>query len=438
MESTASSSDLLIATVLLDVAVVLAVGALLGRCVRRLRQPAIIGEILAGILLGPSLLGLLPGNPSAWLFPAEARSYLSVIAQVGLALFMFLIGWEFNPNVLARRRGTAAAVSIGSITISFGMGIALATLLYSRHDVVGVHHVGFVEFALFLGVAMSITAFPVLARILAERGLTGTRVGSIALVSASIDDVVAWCLLALVAAIATAGGPGDLVQMLGLLAVYLIVLVSVVRPVLARLVRRWTGELASPYLLAVVLALVLVSAYATTWIGLHAIFGAFCVGLIMPREPVAVMRELVRRPLENVSEVLLPVFFIVTGLSVDIGGLTLTNCLELVAITLVACTGKLAGAIVPAVSLGMSWREAGVLGVLVNTRGLTELIVLNVGVQLAVLDTQMYTMMVIMALVTTALAGPLIRGPQPAPERALNSERTGLAIDAPPVGSATG
>jgi Kef-type K+ transport system membrane component KefB len=405
MESPANHSELLIATVLLDIGLVLATGALLGRWVRRLRQPAVIGEIIAGVALGPSLLGLLPGNPTAWLFPAEGRPYLSAVAQIGLALFMFLIGSEFDPALLRSHRGTAAAVSIGSITVSFGLGVALATLLYDRHDTVGVHHVGFTEFALFLGVAMSITAFPVLARILVEKRLTGTGVGSIALVSAAIDDVLAWCLLAVITAIATASGPLDLVRMLILLAVFLTVLRTVVRPFLLFMTRRY----ATTHLLVAVVAVVFLAAYATTWIGLHAIFGAFCIGLVMPREPAAELRERVRRPLEHVSVVLLPVFFIVTGLGVDIDGLTATNLLELVAIVLVACVGKLVGAIVPAVSFGMSWRDAGTLGILVNTRGLTELVVLSVGLQLGVLDRQMFTMMVLMALITTALAGPLIR-----------------------------
>jgi Kef-type K+ transport system membrane component KefB len=422
VESPASHSELLIGTVLLDIALVLAAGALLGRWVRRLRQPAVIGEILAGIALGPSLLGLLPGNPTAWLFPAEARPYLSAVAQIGLALFMFLIGWEFDPATLRRHRGTAAAVSIGSITVSFGMGLALATVLYHRHDTVGAGRVGFTEFALFLGVAMSITAFPVLARILAERNLTGTQVGSLALVSAAIDDVLAWCLLALVAAVATASGPLELVRMLILLAVFLALLTTVVRPFLAFMARRHT----TTHLLVAVVVVVFLSAYATTWIGLHAIFGAFCAGLVMPRRPAKELRERVRRPLEHVSMVLLPVFFIVTGLGVDIGGLTAANLLELAAIVLVACAGKLIGAIVPAVSLGMSWRDAGTLGILVNTRGLTELVVLNVGLQLAVLDQQMFTMLVLMALITTALAGPLIRsGATPAIPAAPASVNTG-------------
>lgn len=425
MHSPASPFDLIIGKVLLDIALVLVVGAVLGRLLRRLRQPVVIGEILAGIALGPSLLGLLPGNPTDVLFPPEVRPYLQVIAQVGLALFMFLIGWEFNPAALAKRQHMAIAVSTGSIVVSFGLGLGLASLLYTRHDSVGIKHVSPVAFALFIAVAMSITAFPVLARILAERGLTGTRVGSIALVSAAIDDVIAWCLLAFVAAITTASGPGQLLQMLGLLAGYLAVLITVVRPLLAALVRRWACTRRATHLLVLVVAVVLVSAYATTWIGLHAIFGAFCVGLIMPREPMEVLRARVRQPLENTSGVLLPVFFIVTGLGVNIGALSWTNVLELVAIITVACIGKLTGAIVPARALGMSWRDAGTLGILVNTRGLTELIVLSVGVQLAVLDGQMFTMMVLMALVTTAMAGPLIR-----PVRQLEGDTAAAPISA--------
>jgi Kef-type K+ transport system membrane component KefB len=298
MESLASRSELLIATVMIDIAIILALGTLLGRLVRRWRQPAVIGEILAGIMLGPSLLGLLPGDLDAKIFPSEARPFLAAVAQLGLLLFMFLIGWEVNPRLLDRRRGTAAAVSIGSVALSFGLGVALATVLYGRHHTVASHRVSFVAFALFMGAAMSITAFPVLARILAERGLTGTRVGALALASAAIDDIVAWCLLDLVAAVATARGPEDLVQVLVLLVVYLAVLALVVRPLLAAVVRRCTGTRSAPYLVVVVIGAVFASSYATTWIGLHAIFGAFCLGIIMPREPAEKLRELIQRPLE--------------------------------------------------------------------------------------------------------------------------------------------
>lgn len=409
MKSIASHSDLIIAAVVADIGIVLLVGALLGRWSRPLRQPAVIGEILAGIALGPSVLGLLPGHLTTQLFPLEARPYLSAIAQVGLLLFMFVIGWEFDHRLLARRRSMAASVSLSSIALAFGLGVALATVLYMHHSSVKGHHVAFTAFALFLGAAMSITAFPVLARILAERGLTHTPIGALALASAAIDDVLAWCMLAFVAAIATARSGMDLIQVAVLAAVYVAVMALVVRPLLAALVRRFTRDKLSPYLVVIIAAGVFLSSYATTWIGIHAIFGAFAFGFIMPRQPAQLLQEGLRRPLDHASLILLPVFFIVTGLGVNIAALTARNYLELAAIILVACAGKMIGAVAPARAFGMPWRDVGMLGLLMNTRGLTELIVLNVGVGLGVLDGQMYTMMVVMALVTTTMAGPLLR-----------------------------
>lgn len=416
METIASHSDLIIAAVVADIALVLLVGTLLGRWMRPLRQPAVIGEILAGIMLGPSVLGLLPGHLTTQLFPLEARPYLSAIAQVGLLLFMFVIGWEFDHRLLARRRSMAASVSLSSIALAFGLGIVLASVIYSHHSTVKGQHVPFVAFALFLGAAMSITAFPVLARILAERRLTHTRIGAIALAGAAIDDALAWCLLAFVAAIATARSGTSLIQVAVLAALYVAIMAFVVRPALAFVVARLTRNGVSAYLVVVIAAGVFLSSYATTWIGIHAIFGAFAFGFIMPKEPVELLREGLRRPLDNVSLVLLPVFFITTGLGVDVGALTVRNYVELAAIILVACAGKLIGAVTPAKAFGMSWRDASMLGLLMNTRGLTELIVLNVGVSLGVLDGQMFTMMVVMALVTTIMAGPLLRRLQARPE----------------------
>jgi Kef-type K+ transport system membrane component KefB len=392
-----------------DIAIVLLVGALLGRLARYLRQPPVVGEIVAGIALGPSLLGLFPGNPTAHIFPTEARPYLSAIAQVGLLVFMFGIGWEFDKRLLNGRRGAAGAVSLSSIALAFGLGIALAATLYSHHDTVKGHHTSFTAFALFMGAAMSITAFPVLARMLTEHRMMNTRVGALALASAAIDDVLAWCLLALVAAIVTSGGvSSDMVQIAILAAVYVAVLALIVRPLFSYLVRKWVGDHVPPLFLLVLVAGLFLSSYATTWIGIHAIFGAFAFGFIMPREPFEVLAEGIKRPFDGISMVLLPVFFIVTGLNVDISSISGRGVVELVAIIAVACAGKLIGAAVPGRLTGMPWREAGTLGLLMNTRGLTELIILNVGVTLGVLDGQMFTMMVLMALVTTALAGPLL------------------------------
>lgn len=417
MKSLAQHSDLVIAGVMADIAIVLLAGAVLARLVRHLRQPPVVGEIVAGIALGPSLLGLLPGDPSAHLFPAEARPYLSAIAQVGLLVFMFGIGWEFDARLLNGRRSAAGAVSVASIALAFGLGVALATVLYSHHDTVKGHHTSFTAFALFMGAAMSITAFPVLARMLAEHRMMDTRVGALALASAAIDDVLAWCLLALTAAIVTANGAGgDLAQIGVLAAIYVAVMAMAVRPLLAYLTRRWVRDRVPPLYVIVLVAGLFLSSYATTWIGVHAIFGAFAFGFVMPREPFDVLVEGVKRPFDGISMVLLPVFFIVTGLNVDISGLSGRAVFELVAILLVACAGKMIGATIPGRLTGMPWREAGTLGLLMNTRGLTELIILNVGVSLGVLDGQMFTMMVLMALGTTALAGPLLPNAPASPD----------------------
>lgn len=417
MKSLAQHSDLVVAAVMADIAIVLLVGAVLARLARYLRQPPVVGETVAGIALGPSLLGLLPGNPTAHLFPAEARPYLSAIAQVGLLVFMFGIGWEFDKRLLNGRRRAAGAVSISSIALAFGLGVALATVLYSHHDTVKGHHTSFTAFALFIGAAMSITAFPVLARILTEHRMMDTRVGALALASAAIDDVLAWCLLALTAAIVTANGAGgDLAQIGVLSAIYVAVMALAVRPLLAHLTRRLVRDRVPPLYVIVIVAGIFLSSYATTWIGIHAIFGAFAFGFIMPREPFDVLADGVKRPFEGISMVLLPVFFIVTGLNVDISGLSGRAVVELVAILLVACVGKMVGATIPGRLTGMPWREAGTLGLLMNTRGLTELIILNVGVSLGVLDGQMFTMMVLMALATTALAGPLLPNAPASPD----------------------
>jgi Kef-type K+ transport system membrane component KefB len=408
VQSLASRGELTIALVMADVAIVLVVGYIFGRWLRRMGQPVVIGEILAGIALGPSLLGLLPGNPTHVIFPAEARPYLSAISQVGLLLFMFLVGWEFDRRVLARRKVMTLSVSLSSIALAFTLGVGLASLIYADHATVAGKQVPFVVFALFLGAAMSITAFPVLARILKDRGLVNTEVGALALASAAIDDLLAWCILALVAAIATARDGTDLLQIAALSLAYIVFMSAVVRPLLAAFVRRVALLNRPAYLAVFVAAGVFLSSYATTWVGIHAIFGAFAFGFIMPREPVEELRQQIGVPFENIGLVLLPVFFIVTGLGVDVASLTLTNYLELAAIILVACVGKTIGAATPALALGLPRKEARTLGILMNTRGLTELIVLNVGVSLGVLDTQMFTMMVIMALVTTAMAGPLL------------------------------
>ncbi|MFG1953697.1 cation:proton antiporter [Micromonospora sp. NPDC048830] len=403
-------SDLKVAIVVADIAIVLIVGALLVMLSRRLKQPPVIGEITAGIVLGPSVLGLLPGDVSGFLFPAELRSHLSMISQVGLLLFMFLVGWEFNGQLLKRRSGAIASVSLSAIGLSFALGIGAATLLHDRHDVVNGKHISFWYFAVYLGIAMSITAFPVLARLLSETGLAATRIGALTLASAALDDVMAWTLLAVIVVGFTAsGGVATLVTVLGLFLLYVLVMMFLVRPLLHRLIGRLTrGGKASPYLVPLIAAGAFLSAYTTSWIGVHAIFGAFAFGLVMPREPRALLASTLHAPMESGTRLLLPIFFIVTGLSVDVGALGWTGLGELALIMAAACLGKLIGAAAPAKLSGMSWRDSYSVGLLMNTRGLTELVILNIGVTLGVLDGQMFTMMVLMALFTTAMAMPLL------------------------------
>ncbi|WP_067807308.1 cation:proton antiporter domain-containing protein [Actinomadura formosensis] len=436
MKSLAQHSDLVIAVVMADIAIVLLTGAVLGRLARYLRQPPVVGEIVAGIALGPSLLGLLPGDLTAHIFPAETRAYLSAIAQVGLLVFMFQIGWEFDKGLLRGRRGAAGAISISSTALAFGLGAGLAAMLYPYHDTVKGDHVPFTAFALFMGAAMSITAFPVLARMLTEHRMMGTRVGALALASAALDDVLAWCLLALTAAIVTAGGTvKDMVQIGALSVLYVAVMALVMRPLLAYLTRRMVRNRMPPVYVIVLVAGLFLSSYATTWIGIHAVFGAFAFGFIMPRKPFETLADGVKQPFDGISMVLLPVFFIVTGLNVDISAISGLGAVELVAIVLVACAGKILGAAIPGRLTGMPWREAGTLGLLVNTRGLTELIILNAGVGLGILDDQMFTMMVLMAVITTALAGPLLPNPPASPRQA---GRPAFAVPGRPAGGPAG
>jgi Kef-type K+ transport system membrane component KefB len=402
-------TDTQLATMLAGVAVVLVVGTLLGRLAPRLRQPIVIGEITAGIVLGPSVLGRLPGDLPQRLFPADVRPLLSAVSQLGLILFMFVVGWEFEKRLIRRHAVLAAGVSLISVVITFGLGVGVAILLYPGHMVVAGHTISPVAFATFLGAALSVTAFPVLARILTDNKLTDTRIGALALGSAAIDDVLAWCMLAYVSALVTAGGNGTVLVRIGLLgAGYVAVMFLVVRPLLSRLVWRWASAQRWPALLIVLCSGLFCSSFVTSWIGIHSIFGAFLFGFVMPREPAKLLAEHLRRPMDDISLVLLPVFFIVSGLGVDVGALRAGDYAALALIVAVACFGKIVGTVAPARLAGFTWRESKDLGLLMNTRGLTGLIILNSARSLGILDDRMFTMLVVTALLTTALAGPLL------------------------------
>jgi len=385
---------------LADLAIIILLARLLGMAAKRLGQPPVLGEIIAGILLGPTLF---QGKITATLFPITLRPSLSALANLGVVMFMFAVGYQLDLRLFRGRERVAASVSVSSVILPLSLGTGLGAWLASRHHV---HHV--LPFALFVGTAMSVTAFPVLARILTDRGMHRTRIGGIALASAAMDDVLAWSLLIVVVAIAGAGGQ----QLRLLLApVYAGVMFGVVRPLLRRLVDVYQrrGGL-TPNVLAAVLVGLLLSSYATDWMGVKYIFGAFLFGVIMPRDgAAAALREEILGRLEQVSVlVLLPVFFVVSGLSVDLSSVGLSGLVELCVILLVAVVGKFGGAFAGARIAGVRGRPAGVLATLMNTRGLTGIVILSVGLQLHILAPSLYSLMIVMAIVTTAMAGPLL------------------------------
>jgi Kef-type K+ transport system membrane component KefB len=399
-----------IAFVLLDVAIVVAAARLVGKLFRRIGQPAVIGELAAGIALGPTLLGLLPGDLDLLLFPTEVRGYLAVIAQLGLVLFMFIVGLEVDLSLIRGRERAAGAIAASSMLVPFALGAGVAVLLHPFHDTVAGRPVPMLAFVLFMAVAMSITALPVLARILTERGMQRTPVGVLALACAAIDDVLGWSLLAVVVAVAAGGDPAGVARIIGLTAVFAAAAFLLLRPLLARMVGWYdrAGRL-TPDMLAAVLVGLLLSAFVTEEIGVHAIFGAFVFGAIMPRRGAAgLTREILER-LEQVSLLLLlPVFFVVAGLQVDIAAIGVAGLWQLGLILVAAIAGKLLGGAVAARAQRMPRRQSTAVGLLMNTRGLTEIVILQVGVQLGLLDPAMFTLMVIMALVTTAMTGPLL------------------------------
>jgi Kef-type K+ transport system membrane component KefB len=386
---------------LADLALIIVLARLLGALARRIGQPPVLGEIVAGILLGPTIWGT---TITAKLFPATLIPPLTAIADLGLVFFMFVVGYEVDLGLVRGRGRVAASVAVGSILAPLALGTGLGVWFVHRY-----HPHDPATFVLFIGTAMSITAFPVLARILSDRGLHRTRVGGLALAAASIDDVLAWALLAVVIAVAGAGTGHNQLRLL-LAPVYAAVMIWLVRPALRRLAKIYErqGRL-TPSLLAAVLALLLLSSYATDWMGVKFIFGAFIFGIVMPRD-VPALREAILERLEQVSVlVLLPVFFVVAGLNVNLRGIGLSGLVDLVLIMVVAVAGKFGGAYLGARLTGVRRRQAGALAALMNTRGLTEIVILTVGLQLGILDKALYTLMVVMAIVTTGMAGPLLK-----------------------------
>lgn len=386
-------------SLLVGLAAMVVLARLLGILARRLGQPAVIGEVLAGIALGPTLFG---GAVTEALFPEDIRPLLAALAAIGVAVFMFIVGFEWDPGMIRGSGRLAASVSFSSILLPFSLGMVLA--LYLMDDYGSGDRTAFL---LFMGIAMSITAFPVLARILTDRRMSRTPLGVVALACASIDDVLAWTLLAGVVAFSGSAGPE---QWRIVLAVpYLLGMLFVVRPLLHRLAARRPELRLTPTVFAWVLAGLLLSAAATEWVGLHYIFGAFLFGVILPHSGIERLRSEVQDRLGQMNgTLLLPVFFLVAGLNVDLSDLGAGGLGALLLILLVAISGKFTGAFVAARLNRMPVRQSAALATLMNTRGLTELIVLNVGLQMGFLGQDLYSLMVVMAVVTTAMAGPLL------------------------------
>lgn len=390
--------------VLVALTAVLVSGRVLGALCRRVGQPQVVGEVVAGILLGPSLLGQVWPAAADFVLPDVVAPYLGVIAQLGVILYMFLVGLELNPAVLRGRAHATVAVSHASIVAPFVLGAALALVLYPRLAGGGVPFTGF---ALFVGVAMSITAFPVLARILTDRGVQRTPLGIIALGCAATDDVTAWCLLAFVVGVVKAKVGGAFV-VLGLTLAFIAFMVLVVRPIAGRVVAGLDESAVTPGVTAFVFAALLLSALGTEAIGIHAIFGAFLLGAVVPHDS-GVARASAQRLEDLVTVLLLPAFFAFTGMRTRIGLIAgLDRWLVCGLIVLVATVGKFGGTLAAARLTGLGWRQAAGLGVLMNTRGLMELIVLNVGLDLRVISPTLFAMMVLMALATTMGTGPLL------------------------------
>ncbi|MBN9283890.1 MULTISPECIES: cation:proton antiporter [Flavobacterium] len=395
-----------LAILLAQIVTIIFVARLFGELCKKIGQPMVIGEIIAGIVLGPSLVGTYFPEFSAALFPEASLGNLQFLSQIGLILFMFVVGMELDLKVLQNKAKEAVVISHASIVIPFTLGLVLAYFIYTQFAPDGVE---FLSFGLFIGIAMSITAFPVLARIVQERGLHRTKLGAMVITCAAADDITAWCILAAVIAIVKAGSFLSSLYIIGLAIVYVILMLKVVRPFLKRIGDLYTSkESITKSVVAIFFLTLLISSYATEVIGIHALFGAFMAGAIMPENMR--FRNIFIEKVEDVSQVmLLPLFFVFTGLRTQIGLLDDPYLWKVCGlIVLVAVVGKFVGSALTARFVGQNWRDSLTIGALMNTRGLMELVVLNIGYDLGVLKPEIFAMMVIMALGTTLMTGPAL------------------------------
>lgn len=393
-----------LAILLLQIVTIILVARLFSWGCRKIGQPAVIGEIAAGIVLGPSLVGMYFPEFSTFLFPEQSLGNLGLLSQIGLILFMFVVGMELDLKVLRKQAHEAVVISHASIIIPFALGVGLAYFIYQSFAPQGVP---FVSFALFLGIAMSITAFPVLARIVQERGIHKTKLGTVVLTCAAADDITAWSLLAVVIAIVRAGSFISALPTIIMAVAYVFVLLKVVRPFLKRIGDLHTShENLSKPVVAIFFLVLIISAYTTEIIGIHALFGAFMAGTIMPDNQK--FKKIFIEKVEDVALVLLlPLFFVFTGLRTQIGLLNDPYLWKVCGLViLVAVTGKFVGSALAAKYIGQNWRDSLTIGALMNTRGLVELVALNIGYDLGIMTPEIFAMLVIMALVTTFMTSP--------------------------------
>lgn len=397
-----------LALLLVQIVLILAVSRLFGTLARKINQPAVVGEIIAGVVLGPSLFGLLWPESMATLFPKTSLNNLQFLSQIGLAFFMFIVGMELDIQKIRNKAHDAVMISHASIVVPFFLGVGLAYFIFQQHAPANVN---FLPFALFMGIAMSITAFPVLARIVQERKLTGTPLGTLAITCAAADDVTAWCILACVVAIAQAGSIAGALITIALAVVFVFGMLYIIKPWLKkRMVKQPEegGEKMSQRNVALAFFTLLIGGYVAEVIGIHMLFGAFLAGVIMPEEMN--IKQMLADKLEDVSIlILLPIFFAFTGLRTQIGLLNEGHLWGVFAmIMVVAVGGKFGGSALAAKLVGQSWPEALSIGALMNTRGLMELVVLNIGYDMGILTPQIFAMMVLMALATTFMTGPIL------------------------------
>jgi len=391
---------------LLQIIVILIVSRFFGTLFTKFGQPSVIGEMFAGIFLGPSIMGLVSPDFSIFLFPKDSLKTLQFLSQIGLAFFMFIVGMELDIEKLKHKAKNAIVISHASIIFPFFLGVSLSYFIYEQFAPAGVP---FMAFALFMGIAMSITAFPVLARIVQERGLTRTSLGTMVITCAAADDVTAWCMLACVIAVVKAGSIVSALFTIALAVIFVLIMLYVIRPYINKLSAKVvSSESLSKTAVAISFFVLLLSAYFAEIIGIHALFGAFLAGVIMPQN--LKFKELLAGKIEDISVLLLlPIFFAFTGLRTQIGLLNEGNLWTTCGVViLIAVLGKFGGSAMSAKMMGQSWKDSLSIGALMNTRGLMELVVLNIGYDLGILSPQIFAIMVLMALATTFMTGPFL------------------------------